>query len=87
VALSGGHTPRQTYELLDQAPLQDQVAWEQVHIFWGEERCVTPDDPRSNMVYNENNGVDLRAVFSSTPTAFSRQWKCWPRRGTATWRR
>jgi 6-phosphogluconolactonase len=48
VALSGGHTPRRTYELLAQPPFRDRVAWTQVHIFWGDERCVPPDDPRSN---------------------------------------
>jgi len=42
VALSGGNTPRRTYELLDQAP------WDRMHVFWGDERCVDPDDPRSN---------------------------------------
>jgi 6-phosphogluconolactonase len=48
VALSGGHTPRRTYELLAQSPWRDQVAWGQVHVFWGDERCVPPDDARSN---------------------------------------
>jgi 6-phosphogluconolactonase len=48
VALSGGHTPRRTYELLAQPPFRDRVAWAQVHVFWGDERCVPPDDPRSN---------------------------------------
>ena len=48
VALSGGGTPRRTYELLAQPPLRDQVDWDKVHIFWGDERCVPADDPRSN---------------------------------------
>jgi len=48
VALAGGHTPRRTYELLAQRPLRDRVPWAQVHVFWGDERCVPPDDPRSN---------------------------------------
>lgn len=48
VALSGGHTPQHTYELLAQPPFRDRVAWEHVHIFWGDERCVPPDDARSN---------------------------------------
>jgi 6-phosphogluconolactonase len=48
VALSGGHTPRRTYELLAQDPLRGRVPWEQVHVFWGDERCVPPDDPESN---------------------------------------
>ncbi|MEW6660343.1 MAG: 6-phosphogluconolactonase [Thermodesulfobacteriota bacterium] len=48
VALSGGQTPRRTYEILAQPPFRDQVPWEQTHVFWGDERCVAPDDPRSN---------------------------------------
>ena len=48
VALSGGHTPTRTYELLAQQPFRDQVQWLQVHIFWGDERCVLSNDSRSN---------------------------------------
>jgi 6-phosphogluconolactonase len=48
VALAGGNTPRRTYALLAQPPLRDTVPWHEVHVFWGDERCVPPDDPRSN---------------------------------------
>jgi 6-phosphogluconolactonase len=48
VALAGGHTPERTYQLLAKPPFQDQVPWTKVHVFWGDERCVPPDDPRSN---------------------------------------
>lgn len=48
VALSGGGTPRRTYELLAQPPYRDRVDWGRTHLFWGDERCVAPDDPRSN---------------------------------------
>ncbi|QDU87906.1 6-phosphogluconolactonase [Pirellulimonas nuda] len=48
VALSGGETPRRTFELLAKPPYRDSVPWPQVHVFWGDERCVGPDDPRSN---------------------------------------
>jgi 6-phosphogluconolactonase len=48
LALAGGHTPRRTYELLAQPPLLDQAPWDRMHIFWGDERCVPLDDPRSN---------------------------------------
>lgn len=48
VALSGGGTPRRTYELLALPPFRDEVDWTRVHIFWGDERCVPWDDPRSN---------------------------------------
>jgi 6-phosphogluconolactonase len=48
VCLSGGQTPRRTYELLSMQPLRDRTPWSRVHVFWGDERCVPPEDPRSN---------------------------------------
>jgi len=48
VLLAGGETPRRTYELLAGEPLRGQVPWGGVHLFWGDERSVAPDDPRSN---------------------------------------
>jgi 6-phosphogluconolactonase len=48
VALAGGHTPERTYQILSQPPFQDQVPWAKVHVLWGDERCVPPDDPHSN---------------------------------------
>ena len=48
VALSGGDTPRRTYQLLAQEPFRDLVPWQNTHIFWGDERCVPANDLRSN---------------------------------------
>lgn len=48
VALSGGSTPRRTYEILARPPFREQIPWDRTHVFWGDERCVAPDDPRSN---------------------------------------
>ena len=48
VALSGGSTPKALFALLASAPLAQRVDWPRVHVFWGDERCVPPDDPRSN---------------------------------------
>jgi 6-phosphogluconolactonase len=48
VALSGGATPRRTYELLAAPPLVEQAPWDRVHVFWGDERCVPLNDLRSN---------------------------------------
>ncbi len=44
VALSGGNTPRPVYQRLVSAALD----WTRVHAFFGDERCVPPDDARSN---------------------------------------
>ncbi|HEU5376511.1 MAG TPA: 6-phosphogluconolactonase [Ktedonobacteraceae bacterium] len=48
IALSGGSTPGPLYGLLASEPYRSQIAWDTVHIFWGDERCVPPDDPQSN---------------------------------------
>lgn len=47
IVLSGGSTPRTLYRLLA-SRFQAQVPWGNVHVFWGDERYVPPDDPRSN---------------------------------------
>ena len=44
VALPGGSTPRRAYELA--AWLEPD--WHRAEIWFGDERCVPPDDPRSN---------------------------------------
>ncbi len=48
VALSGGETPRRMYEILASPPYNDRIHWNEVHIFWSDERCVPEDDPRNN---------------------------------------
>ena len=48
VALSGGSTPRSLYGRLSTEPHASRVEWPRVHLFWGDERCVPPDDPGSN---------------------------------------
>jgi 6-phosphogluconolactonase len=48
VALAGGSTPRAAYRLLATHQFASQVNWESVHVWWGDERCVPPDDPQSN---------------------------------------
>ena len=47
VALNGGGTPARLFQLLA-TEFREQVAWREVHIFWGDERCVPPDDPGSS---------------------------------------
>jgi 6-phosphogluconolactonase len=48
IVLSGGSTPRRLYRLLASEGMRDRVAWERLHLFFGDERHVPPDDPRSN---------------------------------------
>ena len=44
VVLTGGSTPRLAYEMA--AGLESD--WSRVELWWGDERCVAPDDERSN---------------------------------------
>jgi len=50
IAVSGGNTPRRTFELLaDPAqPFLKRIDWSRLLIFWVDERCVPPDSPDSN---------------------------------------
>jgi 6-phosphogluconolactonase len=48
VALAGGSTPQRAYQLLAQDDYKSGLDWSQVHIFFGDERSVPPDDKESN---------------------------------------
>lgn len=48
IALAGGSTPRPVYERLASSELAGRIDWSRVHVFFGDERCVPPDDPQSN---------------------------------------
>ena len=48
VALPGGSTPKLFFTRLSQEPYRSQIPWDRVWIFWGDERCVPPDNPQSN---------------------------------------
>jgi 6-phosphogluconolactonase len=48
LALAGGDTPRPVYERLAEGGQSGRIDWSRVEVFFGDERCVPPDDPRSN---------------------------------------
>ena len=50
VAVSGGNTPKRTFELLasSQEPFLEAMPWAEIELFWVDERCVPPDHPDSN---------------------------------------
>jgi 6-phosphogluconolactonase len=59
VALNGGSTPNRLLQLLA-TDCREQVDWGKVHVFWGDERCVSPEDPGSN--YLQARGALLSHV-------------------------
>ena len=60
VALNGGSTPNRLFQLLA-ADYREQVDWSKVQVFWGDERCVLPDDAGSS--YGQARGLLLSHVL------------------------
>ena len=54
VVLTGGETPRPAYEIA--AELQPD--WSRTEIWWGDERCVPPDNPWSNYLLAKDGLLD-----------------------------
>lgn len=50
IAISGGSTPKAAFQLLaDPAqPWRSRMPWQQLELFWVDERCVPPGHPDSN---------------------------------------
>lgn len=48
VVLSGGSTPQGLYKMLARDQYRERIPWSRVCLFWGDERCVSPDHPTSN---------------------------------------
>ncbi len=64
IALSGGSTPEQLFSLLGEK-YSKSVSWKYVHFFWGDERCVPPEDPESNF------GMARRKLFDNLSLPYS----------------
>lgn len=47
VALSGGSTPKKIFEYISSHD-KELVTWNKIRFFWGDERCVSPEDNESN---------------------------------------
>ena len=64
VALAGGSTPERLYRLLASDAYRDAVPWASVYVFFGDERCVPPDDPESNYRMARQSLLDHVPVLS-----------------------
>jgi 6-phosphogluconolactonase len=58
VALAGGSTPRAANALLASGPRRREVDWKRVVFWFGDERCVAPDDKDSNYRMNRETLLD-----------------------------
>ncbi|MGR3806511.1 6-phosphogluconolactonase [Pasteurella testudinis] len=47
ISLSGGSTPKLLFKTLAEE-YADRINWANLHFWWGDERCVAPDDEESN---------------------------------------
>jgi 6-phosphogluconolactonase len=50
IAISGGSTPKATFQLLadPNQPWRSRMPWNDLELYWVDERCVGPDDAESN---------------------------------------
>jgi len=48
IALSGGNTPKNLYTLLAKSPYAENILWQKIHFFWGDERYVPYTDEKNN---------------------------------------
>jgi len=64
VALSGGSTPELLFSLLGDQYAK-AVSWKNVHLFWGDERCVPPDNAESNFGMTKRKLIDKIEIPAS----------------------
>lgn len=61
LALAGGETPRALYRVLAER-YGDRALWGATHVFFGDERCVPPNDAASNYAMAEQELLSRVAV-------------------------
>lgn len=62
IALSGGSTPALFLQKLASSPYRATIVWQNLHFFWGDERCVPPDHPDSNYGMTQKYLLDHIAI-------------------------
>ncbi len=58
LVLAGGSTPRSIHARLADRECSPPVPWHLVHLFWGDERCVPPEDNASNFAMAQETLLD-----------------------------
>lgn len=68
ISLSGGSTPKVLFKYWADN-YSKSMDWERVSFFWGDERCVPPDDPMSNygmtkeLLFDKVERIDTSKIF------------------------
>jgi 6-phosphogluconolactonase len=57
IALSGGYTPKALFDYWAKVK-QEPGYWQRIRLFWGDERCVPPDDEMSNFGMSKEHLLD-----------------------------
>jgi 6-phosphogluconolactonase len=81
IALTGGSTPRAAYEQAAQAGID----WSQATMWFGDERCVPPDDERSN--YRMAKEALLDRISGPAPTVHRIEGERGPDEGAQDYKR
>ncbi len=61
IALSGGSTPKALFDFWAEN-LKGIIPWEKINFFWGDERCVPPDDEMSNFGMAKKHFLDKMSI-------------------------
>ncbi len=61
IALSGGSTPKSLFDYWAKNH-QNDIDWNNVFLFWGDERCVPPTDEQSNYKMTKDHLLDYVAI-------------------------
>ena len=85
IALSGGNTPRALYQLLAEDTYQGCIDWENTYVFWGDERCVPPEDQQSD--YHMARGALLNYVSVPIDHIFRIRGEIDPKQAAADYER
>ena len=79
IGLTGGSTPRVAYERAAQA----QSDWSAATLWWGDERCVPPDDERSN--YGMTKAALLDRITGNPPEVHRIKGELGPHEGAGAY--
>jgi len=68
---TGGSTPGAIYRRLAVSPLRDEIPWQRVQLWWGDDRFVPFDHPLSNVAIAEADLLDMAATSGTSGTGAS----------------